>query len=148
MLISKELIILNLETEDKNDVIFKLACLAEVAGKIISMQEYFNDVLARELSFTTGIGNGIAIPHGKSNSVEETIVVFAKLKKAIDWNSLDDKPVDIVFLLGIPNDNTDNLHLKILAQLSRKLMNEDFVNALRYATTEQEVYELLSDIGM
>jgi PTS system fructose-specific IIA component len=148
MLISKELIILNLDIKDKNDVIYKLACLAEEAGKIISMEDYFNDVLAREISFTTGIGNGIAIPHGKSNSVEETIVVFAKLKKAIDWNSLDDRPVDIVFLLGIPNDNTDNLHLKILAQLSRKLMNEDFVNSLRSAITQQEVFELLADIGM
>lgn len=148
MLISKELIILNLETKDKNDVILKLTGLAHEAGKIISMKDYFNDVLAREISFTTGIGNGIAIPHGKSNSVEETFVVFAKLKKAIDWNSLDDKPVDIVFLLGIPNDNTDNLHLKILAQLSRKLMNEEFVNSLRGAVTKQEVFELLSDIGM
>lgn len=146
MLINKNLISINMDVRDKNEVIKELIALIKKEGKINSEEQFFNCVLHREKEFSTGVGNGIAIPHGKSETVKEAIVAFAKLNKKIDWNSIDSELVDLIFLLGVPEKNTENLHLRILAQLSRKLMDEDFVKVLREANTEQEIFEALRDI--
>lgn len=146
MLIDKKLIILELDAKSKEDAISKLAQIAENTGKVTSSGEYIECVFEREQSCTTGIGNGIAIPHGKSKAVKEAMIAFAKCKDGIEWDSLDGSPVQIIFLLGIPEQNVDNMHLKILSQLSRKLMNEDFVALLKNAKSEEEVFTALSDI--
>jgi PTS system fructose-specific IIA component len=135
-----------MEAEDKNEAIKKLIALIEKENKIISEEKFFSCVLDRENEFSTGVGNGIAIPHGKSETVKEAIIAFGKLNKRINWDSIDSELVDLIFLLGVPEKNTESLHLKILAQLSRKLMDEDFVKMLRDANTEQEIYKALSDI--
>lgn len=146
MLVNKKLIVINLEAEDKNEAIGKLISMTKNEDKIISEEDFLSCVLQREKEFSTGIGNGIAIPHGKSETVKEAIIAIAKLKKAIDWESIDSGLVDLIFLLGVPERNKENLHLKILAQLSRKLMDEEFVEMLRNAATEQEIYNALCDI--
>lgn len=146
MLINKNLIVLNLEAKSKEDSISKLARMAERIGKVTSSGEYIQSVFEREQTCTTGIGNGIAIPHGKSKSVKEAMIAFAKCKDGLEWDSLDGKPVNVIFLLGVPEQNVDNMHLKILSQLSRKLMNEDFVALLKNAESEDEVFAALSDI--
>lgn len=148
MLINKELIIFDLEAKSKEEAISKLALEAEKSNKVSSADEYMNSVLEREKSCTTGIGNGIAIPHGKCKAVKEAMIVFAKCKNAIEWESLDDSPVEIIFLLGVPEQNVDNVHLKILSQLSRKLMNEDFVSLLKNSKSTEEVFNALSDIQL
>lgn len=124
MLISEELIALDLKVSSKEETIYRLAEMALKDGKITDIGTYAQSVFDREKLYTTGVGNGIAIPHGKSKSVKEAMIVFGKLTEAIDWNSLDGGLVNIVFLLGVPEENTDNMHLKILSQLSRKLVNE------------------------
>jgi fructose PTS system EIIA component len=146
MLINKNLILVNIDAEDKNQAINKLIALIKSENKITSEEKFLSCVLERESEFSTGVGNGIAIPHGKSETVKEAIVAFAKLNKRIDWDSIDSEGVDLIFLLGVPEKNTENLHLKILAQLSRKLMDEDFVRLLRDANTQQEVYDALCEI--
>ncbi len=146
MLVNKKLISINLEVQDKTEAIKKLIAMIKEEGKIVSEEKFLNCVFAREQEFSTGVGNGIAIPHGRSETVKEAIIAFAKLNKRIDWNSIDDEKVDLIFLLGVPEKNTENLHLRILAQLSRKLMDEDFVKVLREAGTEQEIFNALSDI--
>lgn len=137
---------MNMEAENKNEAIKKLIVLIKKENKISSEEEFFNSVLDRENEISTGVGNGIAIPHGKAETVKEALIAFAKLNKRIDWNSIDSELVDLIFLLGVPEKNTENLHLKILAQLSRKLMDEDFVKLLRDANTEQEIYNTLIGI--
>jgi PTS system fructose-specific IIA component len=146
MLVDKSLIILELDAKSKEEAISKLAHIAERAGKVTSSDEYMKSVLQREKSCTTGIGNGIAIPHGKSKAVKEAMIAFAKCRDGIEWDSLDGGQVNIIFLLGVPEQNVDNMHLKILSQLSRKLMNEDFVALLKSAKSEDEVFAALSDI--
>lgn len=146
MLVNKKLIIINLEAGTKEEAITKLAFLAHLEGKVTSSKDYIESVLEREKTCTTGIGNGIAIPHGKSEAVKEAIIVFAKTKAGIEWDSLDGEPVNMIFLLGVPADNVNNLHLKVLSQLSRKLMDEDFVLLLKNSSTSEEVYEALRDI--
>ncbi|HHY80103.1 MAG TPA: PTS sugar transporter subunit IIA [Thermoanaerobacter sp.] len=146
MLINKNLVTLNLEAKNKEEAIIKLAELAQKEGKIISVDEYVKSVLEREKAYTTGVGNGIAIPHGKSKTVKEAMIVFGKTSKGIEWDSLDGKPVNLIFLLGVPEENVDNVHLKILSQLSRKLMNDSFIEMLKKAVTVEEILNALSDI--
>ncbi|MDI3501441.1 MAG: fructose system component [Thermoanaerobacter sp.] len=146
MLINKNLVTLNLEAKNKEEAITKLAELAQKEGKITSIDEYVKSVLDREKTYTTGVGNGIAIPHGKSKAVKEAMIVFGKTTDGIEWDSLDGKPVNLIFLLGVPEENVDNVHLKILSQLSRKLMNDSFIEMLKKAVTVEEILNALSDI--
>lgn len=146
MLINKNLILLKMDAANKECAISELAKMAYLEGKISSINEYAKSVLDREKSCTTGIGNGIAIPHGKSDSVKEAVLIFGKSTDGIEWNSLDSKPVNIVFLIGVPEQNVDNMHLKLLSQLSRKLMNDSFVDLLKNAKTKEEVLNALDDI--
>jgi PTS system fructose-specific IIA component len=90
------------------------------------------------------VGNGIAIPHGKSSAVKEAMVIYAKLAEPIDWD--DEDMVDMVFMLGVPEDKGNNLHLEILAKLSRNLMDEEFINKLRESKSPKEVFDRLSNI--
>ncbi|MBT1278576.1 PTS sugar transporter subunit IIA [Thermoanaerobacter sp. CM-CNRG TB177] len=146
MLINKNLVTLNLEAKNKEEAIIKLAELAQKEGKITSVEEYARSVFDREKAYTTGVGNGIAIPHGKSKAVKEAMIVFGKTTDGIEWDSLDGKPVNLIFLLGVPEENVDNVHLKILSQLSRKLMNDSFIEMLKKAVTVEEILNALSDI--
>lgn len=144
--IYKENIVLNLEASNKNEVVENLAELLLENGFIDNLSEFIKDVKDREQHMTTGIGNGIAIPHGKSNSVLESTVVFAKTTENIEWESLDGKPVNIIFLLAIANKDKGDKHLRILADISGQLMNDDFVYAIKKADTEEEIEKLLSNL--
>ncbi|TCW42468.1 PTS system IIA component (Fru family) [Thermohydrogenium kirishiense] len=148
MIINENLVILNLEAKDKESAILELAKQALKEDKITSVDDFAKSVFEREKTYTTGVGNGIAIPHGKSEAVKEAMIVFGKCSDGIEWESLDGKPVNIIFLLGVPDKNVSDIHLKILSQLSRKLMNEDFVESLKKAVTKDEILEALSDIDV
>lgn len=146
MLISKNLISLELCADTKRDAIEQLAKLAEREGKISAYTDYVQDVFKRESEYTTGVGGGIAIPHAKSQAVKEAMIVFGRFRNKIEWNSADDKPVNMVFLLGVPSENIDNLHLKIISQLARSLVNEDFVQFLQNAQSKDEIFNYLSGL--
>ncbi|AEB30998.1 PTS system mannose-specific EIIBCA component [Carnobacterium sp. 17-4] len=142
----KENIVLNLNASTKIEVVEKLAERLFKNGFIDNLAEFIKDVKDREEHMTTGIGNGIAIPHGKSSSVLESTVIFAKTTEDIEWESLDDKPVNIIFLLAISKQDAGDKHLRILADISGKLMDDDFVYAIKKAGTEKEIEELLSKV--
>lgn len=146
VLINKNLIVLDLKAKTKIEAIEELAKLAEKEEKIYSFDDYIKSVLDREKTYTTGVGNGIAIPHGKSKAVKEVMIVFGRSDDGIEWNSLDGKLVNIIFLLGVPAESVENIHLKVLSKLSRKLMNEEFVEALRRSKTKEEILEIMGDI--
>ncbi|WP_378954189.1 BglG family transcription antiterminator [Pelosinus sp. sgz500959] len=146
MLINENLVLLDMDVTTKEDAIRCLALAAQNAGKLSSLEEFTQSVLEREKTFSTGVGNGIAIPHGKSKDVKEVMIAFGKVRKGIEWDSYDGSPVTMIFLLGVPMENVDNVHLAILSQLSRKLMEEDFVESLNQATTIQAILTTLNVI--
>lgn len=146
MLINKELMILDLAATDKRAAIAQLAEAAWKAGRVTSAAGYEQDVLKREQSFSTGIGNGIAIPHGKSSAVKQATILFGRSKQGIEWDAHDGKPVHMIFMLGVPEDNVDNVHLKILSKLSVSLMEEGFVEELKTAQTAEEILEKLKTV--
>lgn len=143
--ITEELVDLNINADNKNDVIKTLADRIGVAGRLYDYEGYYNSVIEREELTTTGIGFGIAIPHGKCPHVKETTVAFGRLNQEIDWQSLDGKSVNLVFLLAIPEECKGDQHLKIIASLSRKLIHQEFRNTLQDVTSSKELIDLLND---
>jgi len=142
-LTSEKQIKLNLKCKTKEEVISELAQLLLEQGKINSIDVYVNDVLQREKEDSTGIGQGIAIPHGKSDGVNEACIAIGRCED-IEWGSLDDKPVKFVILIAVPKSGANRDHLIILAKIAERLMDKEFTNGLLQAKSELEIYNLIS----
>lgn len=136
-IIDIDLIDLNLNCVNKEDVIISMANLLDKSGRLKDKEEYIKVVMEREELSSTGIGFGIGIPHGKSSAVRVPSLAFGRISKGIEWQSLDGEPVNIVFLIAVPEESP-NEHLKILASLSRRLMDEEFVKKLK-ETDDKEI---------
>lgn len=133
---------LNVETIEKFATIKHLASLME--ERLVDVDKYVEDVKTREAMSTTGIGDGVAIPHAKSAWVKIPTVVVGKSAKGIEWESLDDEPVNMVFLIAVP-EGEGNEHLKILQVLAVSLMDDDFKEELDNATDASVIEKLLLD---
>ncbi len=144
MLITEDLIVLNLPAKSKAEAIQMLAEKAAAAGRVSDIDGYRDAVLHRESEYSTGMGFGVAIPHGKTNAVTEPLLMYATVE-SMDWQSLDGNPIDIIFMIGVPEDNAGDVHLRILANLSRRLMKEDFRTNLRAAQSPAAVLQVLKD---
>lgn len=144
MLINEQLIEMNLSVKTKEEAIRHLAGLAMEAGRVNDVDKYVEAVLKREEECSTAVGFGVAIPHGKTDGVNEPFLGFAKVKN-LDWQALDDNTVDIVFIIGVPAAQAGSEHLKILAMISRKLMKQDFRDQLRKAQTKEELLKVLEE---
>ena len=145
-LLKEETILLPIEVQTKAECIDKLAESMAKAGSVTDKLSYIETVLTREKIGSTGIGFGVAIPHGKSKGVTTPSLAFARLSRPVEWQSLDGNPVSIVFLIAVPEENVGNEHLQILIAISRKLMHEDFRNQLFNAQSPKEVLEILQNI--
>ncbi|GAB6099564.1 PTS sugar transporter subunit IIA [Halanaerocella petrolearia] len=143
-LINENLIEFGLKGQTKEEIIKSLAELINETGNLESLDDYYKTLLEREEKASTGIGNEIAIPHGKSNSVKEPTIAFARLKEGVSWEAIDDQSVKLVFLLAIPEESKSDGHLKILATLSRNLLNDEFKKNLMTADTKKEVNQILT----
>lgn len=144
-MINKELIILDSYLETKEEIIQFLSEKAYNLGYTTNLDNFIGAVRKREEEFSTAVGYGVSIPHGKSEAVNEAFIAFLRLKNPILWDYEGHGPVKLVFLLGVPESKKETLHLKILAQISRKLMDEEFRNNL-VEENEKKVYELLMQI--
>jgi fructose-specific phosphotransferase system IIA component len=144
-LINEELIVLDLEASNQLEVIEHLASLLEKQERIESKSAFIQGVLDREAEFTTGFGNGIAIPHCKNPTVKKASIVIGRTIKGIDWNSLDGLEVSFVIMLAIPPSEGGTTHLQILSTLSSKLIDPDFRSRLMNAKDKQEILKLLEE---
>ena len=141
-LLSKDSIELNGSAGSKNEVITKMVDLMVKRGNIADRETYEKGVLAREQESTTGIGDGIAIPHCKSDSVKAPGLAAMVLPDGVPFDSLDGQPANLIFLIAAPNTE-DNVHLTVLARLSELLMDPDFVAALKNAKTKDEFLSVI-----
>lgn len=142
MLINTDLIILDLPARTKEETINMLSKRAYEVGRVSDLQAYIKAVLEKEKQYSTGVGFGVAIPHGKTDAVNEPFLMFARVKPMV-WQSLDDDDVDLIFAIGVPEKDAADLHIEILAKISRKIMKADFRKALRKLHTEDEILKLL-----
>ncbi|MBO1299205.1 MULTISPECIES: PTS sugar transporter subunit IIA [Enterococcus] len=138
-------IFLDMESTNKEDTIHQLGEVLTNNGLVSNKEAYIQSVLEREQHSTTGIGNNIAIPHGKSEAVIEPSIVFARLKQPIDWQSLDEEPVSVVILLAIPESQKGDTHLRILSEIAMKLMDDEITAQLKTETNKEQIAKLLSE---
>lgn len=143
-LLSKEAIELNVEAKDKNDIIDKMTQLMKKTGRINNLEEYKNLVLKREEEGSTGVGEGIAIPHGKGDCVNEPGLVAMVVPNGVEYDALDGKPVNLLFMIAAPN-TSDNVHLDVLSRLSTMLMDSEFKNKLISAKSKEEFLNIINE---
>ena len=141
-LLAAESIELNGSAAGKQDVLNKMVDLMAKSGKIRDVETYRKGVFAREEEGTTGIGEGIAIPHAKTAAVKAPGLAAMVIKDGVDFDSLDDEPVNLLFLIAAPNTE-DNIHLDVLSKLSMLLMDENFVEKLKNASSVDEFLEIV-----
>lgn len=127
---SKERTEFDLKAKNKDEVIDELIEILYKDGKVTDKEQLKEAVLHREEEFSTGIGMGIAIPHGKCSAVKEPAITFGLSKAGIDYGSMDDKPAHLFFLIAVPETSSD-VHLRALSEISRKLMHEDVRKKLK-----------------
>lgn len=142
-LINPEGIIPSMKAKSKKQVLQVLAAkAADITG--LDQREIFDTLLQRERLGSTGIGNGVAIPHGKISSLSHCISLFARLDDPIDFESIDGEPVDLIFLLLAP-ESAGADHLKALARISRLLREPTTMDKLRGSTDQSALYSVLTE---
>lgn len=141
-LLSKESIQLNAAPAAKNETIKHLVDLMDASGKLSNKEQYLADVLKREESGTTGLGDGIATPHAKSAGVKEAGLAAITVPQGLDFEALDGQPSRLFFLIAAPANSNDT-HLELLSKLATMLMDSDFVEALLKADTVDEFLKLI-----
>lgn len=137
----------NLNSNTKREVIEEMVDMFEKFGIITERDNFIEAVLNREKECTTGFGKGIAIPHGKSDSVKKSCFAIGKCK-GVQWDSLDGQPVELVILIAVPKSKASTEHLFIISRLAEELMDDRFTNKLKNASSNQEIFEILEGIGI
>lgn len=141
-LLDKNSISLNAAPADKKETLDLAVELMAKSGKLSDVEKYREQVYAREEESTTGIGEGIAIPHGKCDAVKAPGLAAMVIKNGVEYESLDGEPVTLLFLIAAPNTK-DNVHLDVLSKLSVMLMDENFTTSLRNAKSVDEFLQII-----
>lgn len=130
--------------KDKDELLKNAVKLICRSGIINNEKEYLNSVLKREKESTTGVGNGIAIPHGRCKAVDKAGLAAIVLNKPVEYEALDNKPVELLFLIAAPEDK-GNVHLEILSKLAMMLMDQEFTFKLKNSRTAEEFIRVIDE---
>lgn len=142
-ILSREHIVIDLDVSSKKRVFEQVGLLMEnTCG--IARSEVFDCLFAREKLGSTGLGQGVAIPHGRAQTLKEAAAVFIRLKAPIPFDAPDGKPVQSLFVLLVPEQATD-LHLQVLSELAQMFSSRPLRESLLAATSADEIYQLLSE---
>ncbi len=132
----------NFSAQNKLEAITKLVGLIAANGAIENKDEYLASVLEREELGTTGLGEGVAMPHGKCRAVKRMSIAVAKLDKPLDFESVDKKPIDYIFLIASPL-NSDTLYIKVMASIIRSVKLHRICEKMNKLHSGVEIYEML-----
>lgn len=143
-LLDKSSISLTGAPKNKKEAIEQAVALMHASGKLNDVEGYKKQVFAREEESTTGIGGGIAIPHGKCDAVSKPGLAAMVIPDGVDFDSLDGEPVTLLFLIAAPNTK-DNVHLDVLSKLSVMLMDDEFITSLRNAKSVEEFLQIIDE---
>lgn len=142
-LLKRDNMLLDLQATEKEAAIEEMIGKLVETGAVTDFDTFKAGIMAREAQTSTGLGDGIAMPHSKNEAVKEAAVLFAKSNKGVDYASLDGQPTDLFFMIAAP-DGANDTHLAALAQLSQYLMKDGFADKLRAAVSADEVLNLFS----
>lgn len=134
----------NVEVSSKKGALEEMAKLMANSEPSLTYTEIFDCLNARERLGSTGLGRGVAIPHGRFQHISKPTAAFLQLSAGIDFDAIDQKPVDLLFGLIVPADSTDE-HLKILSCIAEMCCGDTLLNRLRMATTPERVFEILTE---
>ncbi|WP_288784226.1 PTS sugar transporter subunit IIA [uncultured Cutibacterium sp.] len=146
-LLDERSIDLSLSAGSKDDAIERMIDLIGASGALTDRDLLIKAVRAREEVGTTGLGDGIAIPHGKCDGVDRPALAFARSDEGVKWGAPDGSLANLVFLIAVPEAAAGDEHLRILASLARSLVKADFRGRLMAASNPQEVHEVLAGIS-
>ena len=141
-LLRKELMIMDLKASTKMEAIDEMIEKLKTEGIISDADEFKKLILAREEKSSTGLGEGIAMPHAKTSVVVKPSVLFARSHKGLDYDSLDGEPVHIFFMIAA-SEGAHDLHIETLAKLTKMLLNDDFTKGLLTCNNSDEIYALV-----
>lgn len=139
-LLKPQTVLPNLEAQNKDEVLDEMIMSLKERVSDSELKKIREAVFEREKIMSTGVGKGLAIPHGKAAGIEQTYAAFAILKEPVDYEAIDDQPVSMVFLLVGPQAS-NSLHIKMLSRISRLMNNRDFRERLRECSTSEEIIE-------
>jgi mannitol/fructose-specific phosphotransferase system IIA component (Ntr-type) len=137
----EDVVLAGMEGTTKDEIINTLVDLVGKSPKVLDREKVRKAIFDREKIMSTGVGNGFAIPHGKTDAVSDIVGAFGVTKAPIDYHSLDEKPVRLVFLL-VGKDNLVGPHLKLLSRISRLMNKEEFRTKLTEAKSAKDVLEM------
>ncbi|WP_337874130.1 fructose PTS transporter subunit IIA [Exiguobacterium sp.] len=140
------LIELDLDVTSREEAFDVLTRKLEGAGYLNDRLSYLEALERREALSSTGIGFEVAIPHGKTDAVKRPVIAFAKARNGIEWDSLDGEPAKLIFMIGVPEAAEGDEHLRMLALLSRRLIDDEFRRHLQEATTVEGVMAQLETV--
>jgi fructose-specific phosphotransferase system IIA component len=139
-LLNEETVFSNLNAKDKAEILNRMISSLENKVSSDELDEIREAVFERERIMSTGVGKGLAIPHGKASGIDQTYAAFAILDEPVDYEAIDEEPVNMVFLLVGPQAS-NNLHIKMLSRISRLMNNSEFRERLRDCSTSEEIIE-------
>ncbi len=142
-ILSPECVLPNQDCHSKKDALDTLAKTIADSDNAISQTEVFDCLIAREKLGSTGLGNGIAIPHGRLSNSKKTIAAFLQLDEGIDYDAVDKQPVDLLFALIVPEESTDE-HLQTLATLAEMFSDKNIIRKLRRGRSANEIHSILT----
>ncbi len=140
-ILTEQLVVTGLAGENKDEIIDAMIELVSSSSKVVDKNKLRDAILEREKIMSTGVGNGFAIPHGKTDAVTDIVAAFAVTAEPIDYESLDEKPVRLVFLL-VGKDSMVGPHIKLLSRISRLMNKEEFRKRLLSAGSPKELMEM------
>jgi len=143
-ILKKEHIIKELDSYDKKNVLDELSSFLEDEGEITSKENLLTALIEREKLGSTGIGENVAIPHAKISEIDKIITVFGRSKNGVEFESLDQKPVNFIFLVIAPENSTGQ-HLKALARISRLFKNPSLRESVLRTNEADQIYSILID---
>ncbi len=146
-ILSVERTLCNVSCASKKRLLEKLAAVIAEHSNDLDPDYLFEQLLARERLGSTGIGSGIAIPHCRCKALDRTLGALITLESPIDFDAIDNQPVDVVFAMLVP-ENAESAHLQTLAGLAESLQKPDFVNALRQATNPEDLFQAALQSGI
>ena len=142
-IITESLVALDVELTDKAAVINEIANLLAANARLVDRELYIKDVYEREEIVPTGIGDLIAIPHARSAGVSRSSLVYLRLSSPIHWN--EEEEARFIFGIAVPEENVDNLHLKILSTVAKKLLDDKIKGIIVESKSKQQILESLLD---
>jgi nitrogen PTS system EIIA component len=142
-ILSPDCVLSDMDCHSKKDTLDTLAKTIANSDNATSQIEVFDCLIARERLGSTGLGNGIAIPHGRLKNGKKTIAAFIQLETAVDYDAVDKVPVDLLFALIVPEDSTEE-HLQTLAKLAEMFSDKNIISKLRQSSSSSEIYSVLT----